>query len=489
MNAASNERCDLALVGTGFATSFFLHEALTHLPPTARVVVLERGDKHAHRDQLRGRRGPGSNRLFENRAREQKRWNFSIAFGGGSNCWWACTPRMLPEDFELHRRYGVGVDWPITYDELEPYYARAEALMDVSGPSDSPFPRSTPYPQPAHRMSDVDKALKAAFPDAFFHQPCARPSRPTASGRPPCCGSGVCGLCPIDSKFTIQNGMHAVYADPRVRVVTGADVQRVECEAGRARTVVYRDPDGAERSVDADFVGLGANALFNPFILRRSGFDDPALGRGLGEQASVDAVVRLDGLENFQGSTVMTGHGYHAYAGDHRRTRAACLVETWNSPLHHIRDERGKWRMVLPLKLVFEDLRRDDNRVETATDGERPVAIYEGRSRYAQAGIDHAATIVADLVRSLPVERVDISRPNTTESHIMGTTVMGDDPATSVVDHALVHHRVRNLAILGSGAFPTAAPANPTLTLSALALRSAAHVFGRGDHRGKGTPR
>jgi choline dehydrogenase-like flavoprotein len=57
---------------------------------------------------------------------------------------------------------------------------------------------------------------------------------------------------------------------------------------------------------------------------------------------------------------------------------------------------------------------------------------------------------------------------------------MGDDPADSVIDRNMVHHRVRNLLVMGSGAFPTGAPANPTLTISALALRAAAHQHGQG---------
>lgn len=60
----------------------------------------------------------------------------------------------------------------------------------------------------------------------------------------------------------------------------------------------------------------------------------------------------------------------------------------------------------------------------------------------------------------------------------MGSTVMGNDPRTSVVDGYQVHHAVRNLLVLGSGTFPTMAPANPTLTISALAVRAADHITG-----------
>src|SRR5262245_33624127 len=136
----------------------------------------------------------------------EKDWIFSLTFGGNSNCWWACTPRLMPEDFKLQSLYGVGEDWPITYDDLESYYCDAEEIMSISGPADgSPYPRSRPYPQPAHRLSDPDRLFKQHFPDLFFNQPTARPSRDVASGRPRCCGNGVCALCPINSKFTILN--------------------------------------------------------------------------------------------------------------------------------------------------------------------------------------------------------------------------------------------------------------------------------------------
>ena len=62
-------------------------------------------------------------------------------------------------------------------------------------------------------------------------------------------------------------------------------------------------------------------------------------------------------------------------------------------------------------------------------------------------------------------------------AHIQGTTRMGQDPADSVVDRDLRHHAIRNLVVLGSGTFPTCPAANPTLTLSALAMRAAERLF------------
>jgi choline dehydrogenase-like flavoprotein len=81
------------------------------------------------------------------------------------------------------------------------------------------------------------------------------------------------------------------------------------------------------------------------------------------------------------------------------------------------------------------------------------------------------------LAKALPIESIETVSEGDTAAHIQGTVVMGDDAATSIVDRHLIHHRVRNLIVLGASAFPTASPAYPTLTVSALSLWSADHLF------------
>ena len=470
---------DAILVGTGFASSFFLHRLLRDLDPGARVLVLEAGQRHEHRWQLEHPKALErlAARTFINRSPE-KPWVVQRAFGGGSNCWWACTPRMLPNDFALQTRYGVATDWPLGYEELEPFYGEAEWLMDVAGPSDdSPFPRSRPYPQPPHRLTAPDKRLKAAFPEHFFAQPCARPSRAVAGKRAACCNNGVCELCPIDSKFTIQNSMQAPYRDPRVELQLGARVDQVDMAGGGARGVVFQQ-DGREKRARGDLVVLGANALFNPHILLRSGDRHPELGRRLHEQVSLKANVLLDGLDNFQGSTSITGHAYMMYDGPHRRRRPAILIETWNVP--RLRNERGKWRQLMKLQCIIEQYPNRESRVEIASeDPTRPSVRDAGRGPEVARAVEALRLQLPRLMSALPVEDVRIaSEFKETEAHALGTVVMGDDPATSVVDRHLVHHRVRNLLVLGGSAFPTTPPANPTLTISALSLWAAERLLG-----------
>jgi choline dehydrogenase-like flavoprotein len=468
---------DLVVAGTGPASTFFLLGWLEHAPARARVLVLERGPALVHGERLADHEGLLA-RSTRTVRMHGKRWKFGLAVGGTSHLWWGCTPRLLPEDFELHARYRVGRDWPLRYRDLERWYCRAEELMGVAGDGDdTPFERSRPYPLPAHRFMAPDRLLKEAFPDAFFHQPCARPTAAIGS-RPSCCNNGVCGLCPIDSKFTVVNALAHVLNDPRVQLETDARVDAIEIAGGTATGVVWRRGD-VDRVARAPLVALGANALFNPVILARSGLDHPLLGRGLHEQVSVRVDVWLAGVDAFQGSTSITGHGYMLYGGEHRRTRAAALIETWNVPT--LRMQPGRWRQNLRLQVIYEDLPNDAHRVEPGAGvGDPPQAHFSGISDYAQRALDRLPRDLEHILAPLPVERIRLpDAPRDTEGHILGTTRMSRSPRDGIVDRDLVHHRVRNLLVLGGSAFPTCSPANPTLTIAALSLRAADRLVGR----------
>ncbi len=467
---------DTVIIGSGFASTFFLYRHLTHASPDARILVLERGKKYSHADQIE--MGQSSDIRAEDtwvdKGRKQNlRWKFTIAFGGGSNCWWGNAVRLHPSDFNLKTNYGVGLDWPLNYDDIEPYYGEAEAVMQVSGPKEPMmWPRSTPFPLPPHTLPMVDRLLKDAYPGHHFAAATARPSRDTAT-RPRCCSNGVCHLCPIDSKFTILNSFMAPYEDPRVEVLLSAEARAIEVQNQTATGVMFRRK-GKEETVSADLVVLGANALFNPAILQRSGIDHPMLGRRLHGSYSDYGEVFLDGVDNFQGSSVICGMNYAKYDGDFRRTEPSVLLETWNrGPL---RSEFGKWRQVMPFTLKLEDLPQDESNVRLAhLDDDLPEVTYEDISPYTMKSVDRAEEIVAEIMAPLPVESVRwLHSPDTIGGpHIYGTTMMGADPKTTIIDADQIHHRVRNLAVVGSGGFPAGSQSNPTLTICALAMKAA----------------
>lgn len=469
---------DLIVVGTGFASSFFLTRYLQTASADAKILVLERGVLTPHADNVAARDNDyiaKAEPFITRSGLPEKKWIFNIAFGGGSNCWWGNAPRFLPADFEMRSRFGVGDDWPISYDDLAPHYAVAESMLGLSGsPDAAPYRPAGPYPLPPHRLTRPEQLLKDAYPDKFFNMPTARAST-SAAGRGICCANGICHLCPVDAKFTIQNGLMHIYDDPRVTVSVGTQVLALDHQAVIATGVFY-ERDGRQDKAAGTLVVLGANAVFNAVILQRSGLDHAVLGRRLHEQAGLEAEVLLDGVDGFGGSTSVTGIGYMLYDDEERRKdRAAVLLETWN--IGKLRTEFGKWRHVLPLRLVFDVLPDDANRVSLDPDRDRPIVHYEGHGHYTQKAID---TVEADLERilaPLPIEEIRVSKQTVaTEAHIIGTTAMGNDPETSIVDRDCVHHRLRNVIVLGSSTFPTGGPANPTLTIAAQALRSAERV-------------
>ena len=472
---------DLIVVGSGFASTFFLYQYLLKSKKTAKVLVLERGHLFSYKDRLKdlageiipsSRLNPQPHETYTNKNTE-KNWAFTVGFGGSSNCWYGCTPRFLPSDFRMQTLYGVGQDWPVQYDELEPYYTAVEKMMNISGPDVTPFPKSTTYPLPPHRFSTVDRILKKAYGQLYIEQPTARASV-AVRGRNACCASAVCAVCPVNAKFTIENSNLGAYEDERVELVYGAHVYSVELAGNTARSVHFVK-DGKEYSITGEVIALGANAIFNANILLNSNDNNVLTGKGLGEQLGLDALVYLDGLDNVGGSTWVTANGYMLYDGDHRRDYAACLMESNNAPF--LRLESGKWRQIATFRMIFEGIPMAENYVSNSADRLKPETHFKGHSEYTWKAVKRMKEKLPSILNCLPVEKIEYLDPFKTEAHILGTTGMSKDVKSGVVDKNLIHHQYRNLFVLGSGSFTTFSPNNPTLTLAALSLLAVDRTF------------
>jgi choline dehydrogenase-like flavoprotein len=450
-----------------------VHEALRRTK--ARILIVEWGDHHPHDWQLTNARNSALDHRTTYASESAKPWNFTIGLGGGTNCWFAQTPRFHPNDFKLRSRYGVGNDWPIDYSDLEPFYAQAESIMAISGDPamESMFPRSAPYPQPPHRMSSVDRLMKKAQPHQHFVMPTGRARLPTET-RPACCASLRCQICPADAKFTANNGLTHVFSDPRVTVILRSRALRFEHSGNAVQALVFEHA-GREHKVAGDLFVLGANAIHSPAILIDSGMGGGLTGKGLHESYGAHLEVFLDGVDNFDGSTITTGLNYGLYDGAFRSEYGAALVYFDNRWNHGLRREPGKWRQTLPIMIVVEDLLEDRNAV-TGLAGGKAVVAYEGAADYATRGLQKAIDKLPELLSPLPVEQIFFRRLRPTESHLQGTLRMGSDPAASVVDERMIHHRWRNLVAVGTSVFATCSCANPSLTAAALSLRAASLI-------------
>ncbi len=235
--------------------------------------------------------------------------------------------------------------------------------MSISGDGDMAhvMPRSLPFPQPPHRMSPPDRIMKAAQPHQHFTMPTGR-ARQATETRIAYCASLRCRYCPADAKFTVSNGLMHLFAAPEVSVVTGAEVRHLGHARNSVSSVTYR-AGGRDYTASADLFVLGANAIQTPAILLRSVLCGGLVGLGLHESHGASFEVFLDGIENFDGSTITTGLNFGLYDGAHPTEHGAALVYFENRWSHGMRVEPERMRPTFPIVIVTEELLDDRNRV------------------------------------------------------------------------------------------------------------------------------
>lgn len=481
----ANELYDLVIIGSGFGSSFFLSEALKHEP--GRVLVLEWGQYNPWTWQIENRtNSPVSwGSTFVNTTPE-KPWNTTIGFGGGTNCWFGQTPRFHPNDFKLKSLYGVGKDWPISYADLEPYYCEAEEIMQVAGDSamGAVLPRSKPFPLPAHKGSTPDRIMMQATPDTHFIMPTARASRQTDT-RTKCCANLTCNLCPVQAKFSAINGFKREYADGQVDICFNAEVVRLNSDSNHVSSLIFSS-EGQEHQVKAESFVLGANGIQSPAILLRSGMDYAETGKRLHEQYSISVEAYLDGVGNFDGSTITTGLNYSLADGEFRKRHSSVLVAFENRWTRGFRPDVKRLTETLPMLIVADNIPSTDNFVGIDANSGKAVVTHLHESKYAKDGIKNALDKLPSLLSPLPVEKIFAGRLRGSESHVQGTLRMGLEGDGSIVDRNQIHHKYRNLIIVGSSVFATCSPANPSLTISALSIRAARNYY-RSSREGEET--
>jgi choline dehydrogenase-like flavoprotein len=463
---------EAVIIGSGFGSFFFLHEFLKKRT-AGRVLLIEWGAYKTHDWQVKNK----ANSIYDTetlytRGAGEKYWHYSVAFGGGTVCWWAQSPRNHPNDFRLKSKYGVGVDWPFSYQDLAPYYREAEQIMLIAAPEDlgTHYPGAGQYAQPPHRMNDIDRIMKAAQPDMHFVMPNSRLSRAVGS-RGACCGTAECRWCPVDAKFTALNSMQHVIEHPDLDICVDSKVEYIDIQNNSARAVRFVN-GGKEYTVRGDLVVLGANGIHSPILLMQSGVSHPLIGRYIHEKIECTVEVYLDGVKNFGGSTITTGMNLSLLDGEHRREHGGALLLFENNWMYGVRPDYGRWREILPITINVEALPQFTSTVSRAADG-RPHVSFPKQSEYGLNGVKAALDKLATVLRPLPVERIEVRQTDEISVHLQGTLRMGTDSGESVVDAGQVHHDVRNLVVVGSSVFPTSGSAPPSLTVAAMSLRAA----------------
>jgi choline dehydrogenase-like flavoprotein len=430
---------------------------------------------------------------------------------GGTTWHWAAHAwRVVPNDMKLKSMYGVGKDWPITYEELEPFYYEAEVKIGVSGAPNTGSPRVKPFPmEPVAEpwaMRRFRERLAAGGYEVVSNTT-ARNSRPY-DGRPACCGNNNCQpICPIDAQYT--GGIAAAAAENAgAKILPNAVVYRIEHDAqGRIAAVHYYDPDKKTYRVTGRSFILASNGIESPKLLLLSRSEkfpkgiansSDMVGRNLMDHPSSSLSFDVD-------EDLWLGRGHQSPSSINTFRDGAFRSESaaFRLDLTNISQARGAAEALIAegiygpelekqlryraarqvsVKNVIEVLPKPENRVVLSSQVDalgipKPEVHYSFDDyliRGNKVAVDHYKRI-AELMGGTNLRP---SKEGTFDNnqHITGTMSMGDDPRSSVVDRFGRAHDHDNLFIASTGVMPTAATCNSTLTGLALALRTAQHI-------------
>ncbi len=528
------EQADVVIVGAGIAG---LLAAWRLAKAGTKVLVLEAGPRGERYEALAAFRralvktpespypaaphAPQPSVLHLNRYYVQEgpqlfKGTYLRRVGGTTWHWMGTALRHRPNDFRLRSVYSLGVDWPISYEDLEPWYAAAERQLGVAGSGDHGSPRRTAYPMPEIPATYLDKQVAAAAKPwglTVEVSPQARNSR-DYDDRPACCGSASCiPICPTRAKYDAS--VHAAKAKQAgARILDNAVAHFVEVGSdGLVAAIRYKRPDGSEGCARGRIFILAAHAIETPKLLLQSRSDtlprgvanfSDQVGRNLMDHpGQLSWALAAEPLYPFRGPIEVSG--IEAYRdGKFRRHHAAFRTplanDGWSWPgggpldlaqeliqqglrgAELDRAIRAQASRQIRVFSMMEQLPDPKNRITPAFDKLDALGLPRPRIRYrvdeyVLTGMAKARKLHERIFKGLGASffrhREDFESPG----HIMGTLHMGHDPNTSVVDAQLRSHDHANLFLLGSGVFPTAGTANPTLTIAALSLRAAEHIL------------
>jgi choline dehydrogenase-like flavoprotein len=481
--------------------------------------------------ELEDQRDKGKERYYDYTADSKHAFKagYNRMVGGSTWSWRGNCPRFLPSDFKLNSLFGKGRDWPLDYNELEPWYCDAEWELGISGNHkelDGLFGayRSRSFPMPGIPLAYSDEQIKKRIDGAnvlgttvrVVTTPQARNSA-SFDGRPACEGESNCiPMCPIQAKYDATTHLRRLLQKPEFELRTAAVVTHIEQRAGRVTEVRYMDWRAKkEHTVRGTVVVLAAHAIETPKILLMSNLANGSgqVGRNVMDHVQFELIASFpEPVYPFRGPQSVTSIEDFR-DGDFRKERSAFRMTIGNdgwgrtgSPASVISRllDADKFGSALPagiedqiprmVRLSFStEMLADPNNQVDLSPKKDALGIPRPRFKfdigaYVEAGLRRGMEVSTELFKIMdakipppplpkPLDNPTTKRMNwNTAAHIMGTCVMGDDPTNSVVNRWGRTHEIPNLWIVGSSVFPTSATSNPTVTLAALALRTAAAI-------------
>jgi choline dehydrogenase-like flavoprotein len=431
--------------------------------------------------------------------------------GGSSIYYGAEWPRLLPSDFRVKTLDGVADDWPISYHDLKPYHDEVDEFIGVSGVGgDTAYPDGLDYPLPPHPLGKPGMKAAAAANALGWHWWPGTNAIPSQKNKTleQCARWGVCEWgCPQGAKASFDLIYMPQAQQAGAEVVTGARVSKVVTdENGLATGAEYIDRDGTVRFQPARSVVLCANGIGTPRLLLLSADDrhpeglansSGLVGKNLMLHPNCTALGYYEeDLESWRGPAGQLIHSMQFYETDMSRgfVRGAKLHalptpgplnaieahreldfdELWGPAIH---DVARAARNGILWAANTEDLPEEHNRVTLSpslvdSDGlPAPKVEYrvsENTRKLLKFTVEQMVKAhEAAGAKRVITQELWVDQPG----HLLGTARMGDDPRTSVVDSYGKCHDVDNLYIADGSIFVTSGSANPTCTITALALR------------------
>ncbi len=510
-----DEEVDYCIVGLGSAGGVLLQRLAK---AGFKVVGLEAGpfwdteldwvsdEKGSHKlywNDLRITGGKDPLALGEN--------NSGKGVGGGSVHWAAFTPRFHPSDFRVYTEDGVGADWPISYDELKPYYELLEREIPVAGPAYFPWGDPHGYPYGPHPLGGVGDVLVKGCTKLGIRV-CAGGPVAILSGshgdRPHCIYRGFCIQgCKVGAKAStlITHVPEAIRYGAEVRALSMASRISMR-DRERVNGVFYFDREGREHLQRAKAVIVSGYAIETPRLLLNSACQghenglansSGTLGRYLMAQAGNVVLGRFPGLVRMYKAPPAHALTEEFYETDPKRGFARGFAIQTVAPLpvafaKQMMVAKGAWgwgmRRVLMdynhwagLGVLGEILPWPDNRVELAEEkdgfGLRVAKVTFNLHENDKKLIEFGKKKVMEVMGAADAEEVV---QEARYAHLVGACRMGADPGTSVVDKFGRTHDVSNLFVCDGSVLPTQGSANPGLTIQCLAARTADYLISQG---------
>jgi choline dehydrogenase-like flavoprotein len=439
------------------------------------------------------------------------------AVGGSTIFFGAEWPRLMPSDFRVRTLDGVADDWPITYEELAPYYDEIDAFIGVSGVGGDPaYPDGLDYPLPPLPIGKAGMRAAQGANKLGWHWWPGTNAIPSQNFKnlSACARWGVCEWgCPESAKASSDVAWWPHAMRSGATLVTGARVRRVETGSdGRATGVLWLDRAGAEHRVQANAVVLCGNGIGTPrlLLLSESATHPNGLGNSSGlvgknlmlhPNSSVTGFYD-DDLESYLGPAGQLISSMEFYdtrpENDFVRGIKMQILPT-PGPLNAIETHRDMpfdklWGPAVHDVVGYhangilwcantEDLPSESHTVTldpVLTDDHGLPApkvnyrISDNTRKLLKFSLDRMQDLhdASGAVSTFPVE-IWVDQPG----HLLGTARMGDDPAHSVVNSHGRMHDADNVYIADGSIFVTSGSANPTATISALALRVAKGII------------